>query len=141
MKLSLKTVIIFLTLSLIICGVLGAQSKPNTLSPRELSEGWILLFDGETNFGWENHGMRIGGLPKHHFCFLRGQRLAWNHFSVQQFRIEGRLQDRVDGNSGIFLRADSKGEPANTGYELQICDTHKEFVTGSLVNYHKALRK
>jgi hypothetical protein len=26
--------------------------KPNTLTPKEIAEGWILLFDGETKFNW-----------------------------------------------------------------------------------------
>jgi hypothetical protein len=29
-----------------------AEEKPNTLTPREAAEGWVLLFDGETTFGW-----------------------------------------------------------------------------------------
>src|SRR5262249_50722662 len=29
------------------------DAKPNTLTPREIAEGWILLFDGETTFGWK----------------------------------------------------------------------------------------
>ena len=31
----------------------GQAPKPNTLSPRQIAEGWILLFDGETRFGWQ----------------------------------------------------------------------------------------
>jgi len=31
-------------------------SKPNTLSPREIADGWILLFDGESSFGWKTDG-------------------------------------------------------------------------------------
>jgi len=27
------------------------KAKPNTLTPKEIAEGWILLFDGETTFG------------------------------------------------------------------------------------------
>src|SRR5580698_6557665 len=29
------------------------KPKPNTLTPKEIAEGWILLFDGETTYGWE----------------------------------------------------------------------------------------
>jgi hypothetical protein len=30
----------------------AADKKPNTLSPEEVAAGWIMLFDGETTFGW-----------------------------------------------------------------------------------------
>jgi 3-keto-disaccharide hydrolase len=44
-------------------------SKPNSLTPKEIEEGWILLFDGETTFGWNAEGsvdvkngiLKIGG--------------------------------------------------------------------------------
>jgi hypothetical protein len=32
------------------------QAKPNTLTPKEIADGWILLFDGETKFGWKVDG-------------------------------------------------------------------------------------
>jgi Domain of Unknown Function (DUF1080) len=32
------------------------KPKPNTLTPKEIAEGWILLFDGETTFGWTAEG-------------------------------------------------------------------------------------
>ena len=28
--------------------------KPNTLTPKEIADGWILLWDGETTFGWRS---------------------------------------------------------------------------------------
>src|SRR5713226_8443024 len=28
-------------------------AKANTLTPKEIADGWILLFDGETTFGWQ----------------------------------------------------------------------------------------
>jgi Domain of Unknown Function (DUF1080) len=31
-------------------------AAPNTLTPQEIADGWILLFDGETSFGWEVEG-------------------------------------------------------------------------------------
>jgi hypothetical protein len=33
-----------------------AQPKTNTLTPQEIADGWILLFDGETTFGWKAAG-------------------------------------------------------------------------------------
>jgi hypothetical protein len=32
------------------------DAKPNRLTPKEVAEGWILLFDGETTFGWDAAG-------------------------------------------------------------------------------------
>ncbi len=32
------------------------KPKPNTLTAKEIAEGWILLFDGETTFGWKVDG-------------------------------------------------------------------------------------
>jgi hypothetical protein len=34
------------------CPAQGDKPKPNTLTPKEIADGWILLFDGETTFGW-----------------------------------------------------------------------------------------
>jgi len=43
-------------LLLVIPLVTYADDKPNTLTPKEIEEGWILLFDGETTFGWKAEG-------------------------------------------------------------------------------------
>jgi hypothetical protein len=32
------------------------EAKPNTLTAKEISDGWLLLFDGETTFGWKIDG-------------------------------------------------------------------------------------
>jgi hypothetical protein len=32
------------------------ETKPNTLTPQEVRDGWLLLFDGKTTFGWEVQG-------------------------------------------------------------------------------------
>src|SRR5262245_24547748 len=32
------------------------EAKPNMLTPQEIAEGWLLLFDGETTFGWQIDG-------------------------------------------------------------------------------------
>src|SRR5579872_110773 len=45
-----------LSLVLFTGSALAADSKPNTLSPKDVADGWILLFDGETSFGWKSEG-------------------------------------------------------------------------------------
>ncbi|MGQ9697475.1 MAG: 3-keto-disaccharide hydrolase [Armatimonadota bacterium] len=45
--------------TLAVGAVWPAQPAPNVLSPQEISAGWILLFDGETTFGWKV----VGGQP------------------------------------------------------------------------------
>jgi hypothetical protein len=32
------------------------KARPNTLTPQEIADGWLLLFDGETTFGWRVDG-------------------------------------------------------------------------------------
>ena len=34
----------------------AADPKPNALTPKQAAEGWIMLFDGETTFGWTVDG-------------------------------------------------------------------------------------
>src|SRR5260370_11459724 len=36
--------------------VRAEEPKPNTLTPKEIADGWILLFDGESTFGWKSEG-------------------------------------------------------------------------------------
>jgi hypothetical protein len=62
----------YLTALLIFSGVTALAAddpKPNTLTPQEIADGWVLLFDGETTFGWKADGdasvtggvLRVGG--------------------------------------------------------------------------------
>jgi hypothetical protein len=36
------------------------KPKPNTLTAKEIADGWLLLFDGETTFGWKAQGFKEG---------------------------------------------------------------------------------
>ncbi len=40
------------------CPAQGDKPKPNTLTPKEIADGWILLFDGETTIGWDVKGTK-----------------------------------------------------------------------------------
>lgn len=119
----------------------GAQSRPNTLTPEESRAGWKLLFDGVTLKGWEPHqaspkepaatwGVADGAI------FYEGDRRGWlgtaDTFTDFNLKIEFRAGANI--NSGIFLRSQKEGPPAETGYELQIWDSRPTYKTGALVN-------
>lgn len=38
------------------------KPKPNTLTAKEIADGWLLLFDGETTFGWTHRSDEAGAL-------------------------------------------------------------------------------
>ena len=44
----MKRMLLVLALVGISTGVAGGQSPPNTLTPQEIAQGWILLWDGES---------------------------------------------------------------------------------------------
>jgi Domain of Unknown Function (DUF1080) len=52
----LCTMGLFLAAALPCCAAEEKPAKRNTLTPKEVAGGWILLFDGETTFGWKIEG-------------------------------------------------------------------------------------
>src|SRR4051812_16543962 len=83
------------------------KPKQHTLTPKEIADGWILLFDGESTFGWKIDGpsqvkngvWHLGGGPK-----------------VAQARLATRFADfdaviEADGSDGVGdLVFDGDGE-------------------------------
>ncbi len=117
---------------------LAAQTS--TLTPKEISDGWVLLFDGASTFGWTQEGKAQwraeGGIlvPDGGAGWLR------SNATFADFVLKCDYRTGADGNSGLFLRSASQGAPHETGYELQIWNQHPKFATGSLVN-HIAAKK
>jgi hypothetical protein len=110
--------------------------QTNALATKEAAEGWVLLFDGESLFGWSPQGgakwrVENGAIlaDSGESGYLRSNAVFADYILKLEFRTA------ADGNSGIFLRSAKDGQPHVTGYELQIYDKHERFPTGSLVNH------
>lgn len=113
----------------------AAAPSPQLLSAAETAAGWIALFDGESLFGWKansdlNWRVEDGvvladeGKP--------GLLQSTSRFADFELRCDFRVA--AGGNSGIFLRsAFIPTDPATDCYELNMCDTHPMFKSGSLV--------
>ncbi len=95
-----------------ICATLLASSafaedkpKSNTLTPKEIADGWILLFDGETTFGWKIDGaaeVKDGSLN------LGGDGKAASATLTAQFRDYDLLIDSVGNGGAAFHDASGK---------------------------------
>lgn len=113
----------------------------NSRATIDAQDGWIQLFDGKTLFGWTSGG---GGqwraandsitADSGDSGYLRTNTVFADFILRCDFRL------RTEGESGILLRSDSKGNPAGSGYKLQINNRDASFPTGSLVGYLKAAK-
>ena len=112
---------------------------PN-LSVEEIHEGWISLFDGVSLFGWNVPEGEAWHIEDHCLVADSGApSLLQTPFSFDNFEFRCDFHLESGGNSGVFLRtAVNASNPATDTYELNICDSHASFATGSLVARHKA---
>lgn len=121
-----------------------ASEPLSPLTPREVADGWVQLFDGETLFGWEandagleesvNWRVEDGAITADQG--KPGLLLTYVPFADYEFRCEYRLAE--EGNSGVFLRTvPDPTNPAVDCYELNFCENHDSFPTGSLVGREK----
>jgi len=120
----------------------AATAQLNTLTPKEASEGWILLYDGKTTFGWTPEGKAEWTVGSDGSLVGNSADSGWlrSNSAFADYILKAEFKTGPTGNSGIFLRSAKTGAPHETGYELQIWNQHPKFATGSLVN-HIAAKK
>jgi hypothetical protein len=102
-------------------------------------DGWVTLFDGKTLNGWTPQGQANWRVQNGAILVDSGGP-GWLRSNSQysDFILSCDFRTAADGNSGIFLRSATEGQPHVTGYELQIFDNQPAgFHTGALVNHIK----
>ncbi len=119
----------------------AAAGEPNTVTPEELNDGWILLFDGETLYGWKAASDADWHVADGAICATKGG-VGLLHTTSQWGNFELKVDFRcaAGGNSGVFVRS-APTPPLTPGryYEFNIADGDAEpFPTGSLVHHKKA---
>lgn len=125
-----KVALTILLLMLAGCGddpVIAAGECHNALSPDEVTEGWQLLFDGESLSHWRSYAdAEVNpGWGIENGCLTRldsaGDLITRERFADFELKLEWRISD--SGNSGIFIRADESGDRIfETGMEMQVLD-------------------
>ena len=89
----------------------AAEPKLNTLTPEEVSQGWILLFDGESTFGWEPRSGTKWIVEEGALCYQPGSgaaadQLAGRYLNYREFRRRRflRLQERPRVSFRVGMR-------------------------------------
>jgi len=115
----------------------AAQPKqPNTLSAQELADGWILLFDGESLYGWQPATKADWKVVDGTIDVTSGEPGLLNTASqFGDFELTAEFRAAKTTNSGIFLRTTPQPrDPTTDCYELNIHSApDARFPTGSFV--------
>ena len=114
---------------------------PNKLSAQELADGWILLFDGETTFGWQANSNANWHVADGVLAVSEGEPGLLNTtspFGDFALKVDYRRQEKT--NSGVFLRTAVKPtDPTVDCYELNIAAADiSPWPSGSLARRQKA---
>ncbi|MBN2475024.1 MAG: DUF1080 domain-containing protein [Pirellulales bacterium] len=130
-----------LLLMVVPLGALAADAAvPNTLSEQELADGWILLFDGETTFGWRAAHRANWAVVDGALTATEGEPgLLHTTSQFGDYVLKVDFRSEKQGNSGVFLR--TSPDPTDVTarcYELNIADWGtNDWPTGSFVQRKK----
>lgn len=113
----------------------GADGQPNSLTPQGIADGWLLLFDGDTLFGWAPRGQAqwevADGTIRHKAGSGAGYLSTTTEFADFDLHAEFWIDDKA--NSGVFLRCPTRGDITSANaYEVNIFDPHEKWPTGSI---------
>ena len=112
----------------------------NELTKEQIRDGWILLFDGETLFGWQptseaNWQVVDGAIRASEGT--AGFLVTTTRFADYQLHVDFLAEPKT--NSGLFLHTQPvPSNPATDCCELNIAPPENAFPTGSVVKRQKA---
>lgn len=118
------------------------RARHNQLTSEELAAGWILLFDGETLFGWRPESKANWNVKDGTISVSSGEPgllRTTSQFADYELKVDFRAAKGT--NSGVFLRTAPKlaaNGVTTQCYELNIAPQDNPFPTGSFVGRKKA---
>lgn len=114
----------------------AAEAKHNTLTAEEIRAGWIMLFDGESFYGWKTASEANWIIEKGVISVGEGEKgLLHTTTQFADYELQVDFRAPTTTNSGIFLRTSPKPkDPASDCYELNIAPPDdSKFSTSSFV--------
>ena len=126
----------------------AAQAKANSLTAKEKSAGWQLLFDGKSLNGWRASEHK-GAFTVEDGCIVtfsdpqKAKAEGWKRSHLfyvgplgkaefKDFELSLDIKVAPKGNSGVYIHTEyqESGWP-DKGYEIQVNNTHKDVKKGA----------
>lgn len=101
----------------------------------EIAAGWIMLFDGDTLFGWSPQGPARWSVTDGVLVCPAGTGGGFLSTTTEfaDFQLHAEFWIDAQANSGVFLRCPSTGDiTSSNAYEVNIFDPHEKWPTGSI---------
>jgi hypothetical protein len=140
----MKKTILFIVLAMFIAFSAKSQEKDNVLTPEEFTQGWQLLFDGETLNGWKAYN---GDEPqtwsvRDNSIYCDGTSGGDDIMTVETYgdfdlKFEWKIEE--NGNSGVIYRVrEGKqwSQPYLTGPEYQVYDESDNYDKHSVGSFY-----
>lgn len=117
--------------------ILGA--KDNTVTRAEAQDGWLLLFDGESLFGWSQDGKKWKAGDGVLTCEAGecGELRTNAPFTDYVLKFDYRAV-RGDSDASLLFRFAKEGPPAESGYDLRLGDSDGKWPAGSIAQHFKS---
>lgn len=131
---------VLLAVILFLLGGTSVAAELNRLTPEELADGWISLFDGETTFGWQAASKANWRVADGVISVSEGEPgLLHTTSPFADFVLKVDFRNPHTTNSGVFLRSVAvPKDPETDCYELNIAELAvSPFPTGSFVKRKK----
>jgi hypothetical protein len=97
--------------------------KPNTLTTKEIEEGWILLWDGETTYGWRSPNDSQWTIADGMLAPQAGKEgLLVTTSPFGDYRLEFDFQRNTDSKPAVLVGCDSDGkkDPGETNRRIEL---------------------
>jgi F0F1-type ATP synthase epsilon subunit len=117
---------------------LSVAAADNSISKPEADDGWLLLFDGDSLFGWTATGGAHWKAADGALTSASDGGFLRSNSAFADFTLKFDYRGSADGDCSIYARSSIDGDPNETGYPIQIGDTRPAWPTGSIVGHFKA---
>jgi hypothetical protein len=116
----------------VLLGILLTFSTVEAAHPKVDEEGFVPMFDGKTLEGWQTTGNWVVEDDGVVTLKPRPGEKGWQRYDAyltterkyKDFVLDLEFKIGKGGNSGVFLRVGDRMSQVDTGFEVQILDTH-----------------